>query len=109
MRIFIDACIDPRVREAFPDHEVRTAVELGWHRLKDSALVEFLQDQFDVLVTIDQGFEHQQNLKTLRFGLLIIHVYQNKVKFYRPLFEQMRVAVTQLRPGEVIHIRATLD
>ena len=77
MRVFLDACIDPRVSEAFSGHEVRTAVELGWQRLKDNALVALLQDQFDVLVTADQGFEHQQNLKTLRFGLLIIHVPRN--------------------------------
>ncbi|OFW42361.1 MAG: hypothetical protein A3J28_10275 [Acidobacteria bacterium RIFCSPLOWO2_12_FULL_60_22] len=107
MRVFLDACIDPRVSEAFSDHEVRTAVELGWQRLKDNALVALLQDQFDVLVTADQGFEHQQNLKTLRFGLLILHVQRNKVEFYRPLFGQMQAAVAQVKPGEVIHIYGT--
>ena len=104
MNVFLDACIDPRVREAFSGHEVRTAAELGWQRLKDNGLVSRLQDQFDVLVTIDQGFEHQQNLKLLRFGVLIIHVPRNKVEFYRPLFEQMKAAIAQVKPGEVIHI-----
>ena len=104
MRVFLDACIDPRVREAFSDHEVTTAAELGWQGLKDNALVALLQDQFDVLVTTDQGFEHQQNLKTLRFGLVIIHVPRNKVEFYRPLFGGMQAAVVQVKPGEVIHI-----
>ena len=107
MRVFLGACIDPRASEAFSDHEVRTAVELGWQRLKDNALVALLQDQFDVLVTTDQGFEHQQNLKTLRFGLLIIHVPRNKVEFYRPLFGQMQAAIAQVKPGEVIHIYGT--
>ena len=107
MRVFVDACIDPRVSEAFSDHEVRTAAELGWQRLKDNALVALLQDQFDVLVTTDQGFEHQQNLRTLRFGLLIIHVPRNKVDFYRPLFGQMQAAIAQVKPGEVIHIYGT--
>ena len=104
MRIFLDACIDPRVREAFPGHEVYTAAELNWHQLKDNQLVELLQDRFDVLVTIDQGFEHQQNLNKLRFGLLIIHVERNKVDFYRPLFEQMRSALSELDSGQVIHV-----
>ena len=107
MRVFLDACIDPRVSEAFSDHEVRTAVELGWQRLKDNVLVALLQDRFDVLVTADQGFEHQQNLKTLRFGLLILHVQRNKVEFYRPLFGQMQAAVARIKPGEVIHIYGT--
>jgi hypothetical protein len=37
-------------------------------------------------VTIDRGFEHQQNLKALRFGLVIVHFAKNKVEFYRPIF-----------------------
>lgn len=68
MNVFLDAGIDPRVREAFTDHEVITAAELGWQRLKDNVLVSRLQDQFDVLVTTDQGFEHQQNLKPCALG-----------------------------------------
>ena len=31
----LDACVDPRVIEAFPGHEVITAFELRWHRLKE--------------------------------------------------------------------------
>ena len=107
MRVFVDACIDPRVREAFSDHEVRTAAELGWQRLKDNALVALLQNQFDILVTADQGFEHQQNLKSLSFGLLIIHVARNKVEFYRPLFGRMQAAIAGVKPGEVIHIHGS--
>lgn len=61
--------------------------------MNDNALVALLQDRFDVLETIDQGFEYQQNLKTLRFGLLIIHVARNKVEFCRPLFGQMQAAI----------------
>ena len=68
MRVLVDACVDPRVVEGLSGHEVKTAADLGWHRLKDNHLVSLLQDRFDVLVTIDRGFEHQQNLKALRFG-----------------------------------------
>jgi hypothetical protein len=45
MRIFIDACIDPRVVEGFTAHEVKTAVQMGWHRLKDHELVRKLEGQ----------------------------------------------------------------
>jgi hypothetical protein len=104
MRVPVDACVDPRVVEGLPGHEVKTAVDLGWHRLKDHHLVRLLQDRFDVLVTIDRGFEHQQNLKALRFGLVIVHVAKNKVEFYRPLFGQIQTAVAQVKPGEVLHV-----
>ena len=104
MRVLVDACVDPRVVEGLPGHEVKTAVDMGWHRLKDNHLVPLLQGRFDVLVTIDRGFEYQQNLKALRFGLVIVHVAKNKVEFYRPIFGKIQKAVAQVKPGEVLHV-----
>ena len=78
MRVFIDACIDPRVVEGFAGYEVKTAFEMGWRSFKDHELVKRLQGQFDVLVTIDQGFEYEHNVKTLHFGIVIVHVEKTK-------------------------------
>jgi hypothetical protein len=39
MRVLVDACVGPRVVEGLPGHEVKTAVDPGWHRLKDKELV----------------------------------------------------------------------
>ena len=88
MRIFLDACIDPRVANLFAGYDVRTAFEMGWHLLKDHVLLPLVQEQFDVLVTIDQGLEFEHNLKKLRLGLVIVHVPKNKVEFYRPVADE---------------------
>ncbi len=40
----------------------------------------------DVFVTADRGFEHEHDLKSLSFGIVILHVARNKIVFYRPLF-----------------------
>ncbi len=77
---------------------------MGWHQLKDHMLLPLLQDRFDVVVTIDQGMEYEHNLKSLRFGLVIVHVPKNKVEFYLPLMPELRDAVEQVRGGEVVHI-----
>ena len=52
MRIVIDACIDPRLVEAFPDHHVQTLFDPGWQHLKDHVLVKQLE--CDVLITADR-------------------------------------------------------
>jgi hypothetical protein len=104
MRVFLDACVDPRVAEAFAGHEVATAVDLAWHKMKDHELVPLLQNRFDALVTIDRGFEFEHNLKNLTFGIIIVHVAKNRVEFYRPLFDQMQIALAQSSPGQVQHI-----
>ncbi len=102
MRVVIDASIDPRLVEAFVGHHVQTLFDLGWQYLKDNVLVKKLD--CDVFVTADRGFLHQHKLKSLPFGIVIVHVDRNKIDFYRPLFPQLRNAITTVTPGHVIHV-----
>ena len=104
MRILLDECVNPRLRQAFPDHEVLTVAQAQWRTLPDAKLIAQAQGQCDVLVTIDQGFEHEHNLKKLTFGIVIVHVKRNRMEFYRPLFLALLDAVENARAGEVIHV-----
>jgi hypothetical protein len=104
--VFLDACIDPRVAELLTGHEVKTAFEMDWHRLKDHVLLPLVQDRFDAFVTADRGVEHEHNLKKFRFGILIVHVAKNKVEFYRPLLALIQIALEKVRPGDVLHVRS---
>jgi hypothetical protein len=102
MRVVIDACIDPRLVEAFGEHHVQTLFDLGWQHMKDHVLVKQLE--CDVFITADRGFEHEHDLKSLSFGIVIVHAVRNKISFYRPLFPQLLQAVTAISAGEVVHV-----
>ena len=106
MRVVIDASIDPRLVEAFVGENVRTLFDLGWQHLKDNVLVKRLD--CDVFVTADQGFEHEHNLKSLSFGIVVVHVARNKIDFYRPLFPLLLNAVATVRAGQVVHVSGPL-
>ena len=109
MRIFLDACVDPRVAGLLTGHEVTDAFQRGWHQLKDNALLPRVQGQFDVFVTADQGIEFEHNLGTLHFGIVIVHVEKNKIEFYRPLASDLLAAVERVAPGQVIHVGRHLE
>ena len=102
MRVVIDACIDPQLVEAFPEHHVRTLFDLGGQHLKDHVLVKQLQ--CDIFITADRGFEYEHDLKSLSFGIVIVHVTRNKITFYRPIFPQLLSAVATIRAGDVLHV-----
>ena len=102
MRVVIDASIDPRLVEAFPDHQVQTLFDLGWQHLKDHVLVKQLA--CDVFITADRGSGHEHDRKSLSFGIVIVHVARNKINFYRPLFPQLLQAVATIRAGDVVHV-----
>jgi hypothetical protein len=42
MGVVIDASVDPRLIEAFPDHEAQTLFDPDWEHLKDHVLVKQL-------------------------------------------------------------------
>ena len=46
--------------------------EMGWSGIKNGALLSLADAEFDVLITIDQGFEYQQNLKERKIAILLL-------------------------------------
>jgi hypothetical protein len=104
MRVLLDECVNPRVKNAFAKHEVRTVIEMGWGGITNGRLMALVQQRFDVFVTIDQNLEYQQNLTKLTFGLVVVAVPDNNIKYYRPIFAELMKAAESVRPGQVIHI-----
>jgi predicted nuclease of predicted toxin-antitoxin system len=104
VRVLLDECVNPRVRTAFPGHVVETVQERGWRNLDDGPLLVMVQGNFDVLVTIDQGIEYQHNLKHLDFGIVVVHVRENRLEHYRPIFRAMLRAVEEVGRGRVLHV-----
>ena len=105
MRIVLDECVNPRVdRLLQTSHAVLTVLGLGWGGLPDNMLVERLQGRCEVFLTIDQGFEHEHNLSLLRFGIVVVHVPRNRLAHYVAIREEINLAVSTVRPGEVTHV-----
>jgi predicted nuclease of predicted toxin-antitoxin system len=108
MRILLDECVNPRVRAAFKGHQVSTVIEMGWGGVTNGKLLALAQEEFDVFVTLDQNIEHQLNLRKVGLGLLVVKVPDNKVKFYKPIFSEMREAAERLSLGQVLRVKSPL-
>ena len=60
MRVLIDECVHPRVREAFPNHNVVTVVSSEWRGLPDNQLIAAVNGKIDVFATVDRGFQFRR-------------------------------------------------
>lgn len=109
MRILVDECVDPRIKRLFADHEIATVHEKQWDRLDDGALLAAAQDQFDVLLTIDRSLEFQQNVAKFHIAVLVVHVPKNQIAHYEAVQKELLLAVKQVRPGEVQHVRGPMN
>jgi predicted nuclease of predicted toxin-antitoxin system len=106
VRILLDECVNPRLRQAFPDHEVLTVAQAKWRTLPDAELITRANGRCDVLVTTDKGFEHEHNLTKVSFGIVIVHVKRNRMEYYRPLFPALVDAIGRIKAGDVVHVSA---
>jgi predicted nuclease of predicted toxin-antitoxin system len=104
MRILLDECVNPRLSRAFKQHEVTTVAQANWLALPDNELLKLAQGRCDAFVTLEQGFAHQHDLRKLSFGIVILHVPQNTLRFYEPIFASIVNAVETVRPGQALHV-----
>jgi hypothetical protein len=63
MKVLLDVCTPIQVRKALPDHDVQTAVKMGWGELENGGLLRAAEAAaFDLLIICDKNLRHQQNL-----------------------------------------------
>ena len=104
MRLLLDECIPKRLRQAFSGHEVRTVREAGWAGVKNGALLRAADGLFEVLLTVDQGLQYQQNLSGFRIGVVIMVAPSNDIDDLRPLVPGVVEALEHIQPGQVIRV-----
>ncbi len=62
MKLLIDECLPRALKRLLAGHECRTVQEMSWSGKQNGVLLLLAEKEFDVLVTIDQGMEYEQNL-----------------------------------------------
>ena len=73
MRILFDQGTPVPLRESLPHHEVSTAFERGWSKLKNGELLDAAEREgFEVLVTTDSNLRFQQNLVARRIAIVAL-------------------------------------
>jgi len=73
VRILFDQGTPVPLRQSLTRHEVTTAYERDWSRLKNGELLDAAEKQgFEVLVTTDSNLKYQQNLKSRRIAIVVL-------------------------------------
>ena len=105
MRILIDECIDQQFRNSIPGHECQTAQYAGLAGLKNGDLLRAAESaKFDVLLTVDQGIEHQQNLSVRTIAIIVFCVKSNRLKHLLELVPTCLAQIQSIKPGQIVKI-----
>ena len=105
MRILIDECIDERFRHSLTNHECQTARYAGLAGLRNSELLKAAEAaKFDVFLTVDQGFEYQQNLAGRKIAIIIFRVKSNRLQELLRLVPACLAQMESIQPGQIVNI-----
>ena len=104
MRLLIDECLPRALKQVLRGHTCRTVQEMGWSGMKNGALLSLAEGKFDGLITIDQGFEYQQNLKERRIAILLLVSRSNQIEDVAPIVPAALAALETILSGQVVRI-----
>jgi predicted nuclease of predicted toxin-antitoxin system len=108
MRVLLDEQLDRRLRLLFaPEFQVSTVLEQGWSGMDDEALLRAAQNEFDVLVTMDRGIPHQQNVRDISLGVIVVRAFSNRRRDVAPLIPRVNEALRIVGPGQVLEISSS--
>jgi hypothetical protein len=105
MRILIDECVDERFRNYLTGHDCQTARYAGLAGLENGELLSAAEAaKFDVLLTVDQGIEYQQNLRDRRIAIIIFRGKSNRLKDLLILLPDCLAQFKTIQPGQIVKI-----
>jgi hypothetical protein len=73
VRVLLDQGAPVPLRQSLTQHQVVTAYERGWSKLKNGELLDVAEKEgFEVLVTTDLKLRYQQNLRARRIAIVAL-------------------------------------
>lgn len=104
MRVLLDECVPRKLKRELTDHEVLTVTEQGWSGVENGELLALAEAEFDVFLTVDQNLKYQQNLTSIKIGLILMIARNNGLKALSPLMPEVRRALETIKVGEFVRI-----
>ena len=98
MIILPDACVPRPLRKYLSGHAVHTAQEMGWGQLKNGALLQAVEAQFEAFLSSDQNLRYQQNMAGRKLAILVLPT--NDWPTLRGMADRIAASVAMLQPGD---------
>ena len=103
IRVLLDENL-PRKLKWSLDAEALTVPERGWGGVKNGRLLRLAAAEFDVLLTMDRGMTHQQNLSGIDLCLVVLAAVSNDIDDLLPLAPGINAALREAAPGRVLRV-----
>jgi len=98
MKILLDECVTKRLKKHLEEFEVFTVRELGLSGVKNGELMSYcIENNFDILLTIDKNLMFQQNLEKYPFTIVILNCMTSKIEELVTFLPSFKIQVDKLQ------------
>jgi predicted nuclease of predicted toxin-antitoxin system len=106
MKLLLDECVSRKFCFSLSNrgNSCLTVPEAGFAGKTNGELLALAEARFDVFVTIDKGFAHQQNLNGRRIAILLIRAKTAQLEDLLPHAQACLDAIARITPGEMIYV-----
>ena len=106
MKVLLDENLPHDLRHELVGHQVFTVQYMGWSGTKNGALLaKAAADGFDVLVTMDNGVQYQQNVAKLPISVVIVEAPSNDISDLIRLVPNLLAVLTRLAPKSIAQVK----
>jgi predicted nuclease of predicted toxin-antitoxin system len=108
MKVLLDENVPRKLKWRLMERglDVATVPERGWSGIKNGELLVRAQEEFDVVLTMDQSIEYQQEVAGFDLALVTMQALNNEYETLLPLMDEVEDAIQQARAGTVISVAA---
>ena len=105
MRVLLDECVNEGLRNYLSGHDCQTARYAGFAGLENGQLLTAAETaKFDVVLTVDRGFEFQQNLAQRKIAVIIFCRKAVLLEDLVPLVPDCLDSIKSIQAGQVVRI-----
>ena len=107
LRVLLDENVDRLLKSHFrSDFEVVTVPEEGWAGLGDEGVLRRAEEQFDVLVTMDQNLPYQQHLPAYEVAVVVLNAPSNAFPDVVEMMPRVNEQVRHAKEGKATVVAA---
>lgn len=105
MRILLDECVNERLRHHLTGYQGQSVRYTGFSGLKNGELLAKAEAAgFDVLLTVDRGFQYEQSLQGRRVAVIILCPKSIALKDLLPHVPACLFELKSIQPGQILKI-----
>jgi predicted nuclease of predicted toxin-antitoxin system len=105
MKILLDECLPLDFRQSFHHLDAHTAQWAGLKGKKNGELLRMAElAGYEVLLTVDQGIPHQQNLAGRKLSIILLRSQTSQIEELLPLVEAILKVLNYIQPGQIVGI-----